>query len=1011
MSTHPPITPGGGDENADLVGEVSPPDEPQASAFESLLRHVARAPVEADIPPPAELAPGVIVAGRFELVREIGRGGFARVFEARDRVLSRPVAIKLLKWRRRLKDSELELFYREARTTARLNHPHIVTAYDWGAWNDTPFLVLELLDGESLEKHLAGKPLDEDRAWQIITEVTEALAYAHSLGVLHLDLKSQNVFVLRDGRVKVLDFGLAGLDWDEDIPGRLVRIAGGTPGTMAPEQAEGAPTDARADIWAVGVILHQLLFGRLPEQLAPGAERVSLPAGASSRAERVLARTLRRDPGARYPDAASLLASLAAAEASTPESPTAPAQGLRLGRTFGLIGLTAGILAVAWALWRVEDEKWLRSEVIPAIHRLADSNQLMAAQRLAMKANAALPGNSELRSAWRTFARPNTITTQPPGAKVFWREYNAPNAAWEYLGRTPLSLLYPVSTYRLRFELEGYRSYEAAPLPAFVQDPFPLDRVGAIADDLVHVPGGHFGPGLEGQQLALGGYLLDRYEVTNRRYKAFIDAGGYQRPEYWRQPFVKDGRALRWEEAMPLFTDRTGHRGPSTWELGSHPRGQDNYPVSGVSWYEAAAYAAFEGRELPTFSHWQRAAGLEGAGSIVQASNFAEKGAAPVGQYPGISEFGAFDMAGNVREWCFNEGIGRPGERFILGGAWNDPTYTFSSPGIQSAWDRSSTNGLRLVTYSEASPNLELAKEPVETAGAANRDYSKEKPVGDSEFRIFQRLYAYDRKPLNPVVVQKETGTDRIREKVSFDAAYGKERVIAYLFLPREGRPPYQTVIFFPGMGALPGATSFDEGGGKEGPAAFIIRSGRALMYPIYRGTFERPTELKTILPNTSVAYRDAVIQWTKDLRRSIDYLETRDDIDRERIGYYGLSWGGLLGGLIPAVEPRLRAAVLNVAGLQFVRPLPEADPFNFLPHVKIPVLILNGRYDQYFPLETSQVPMFQLLGAPPDQKRHLIYEAGHIAPRDQVIKETLAWYDRYLGPVANSTPVPSPAN
>ena len=298
-------------------GETAVPDPPEASAFESLLRQVARTPIE-DLSPTEELRPGAIVADRFEIVREIGQGGFARVFEACDRVLSRSVAIKLLKRRRRLNDYELELFYREARATARLNHPHIVTAYDWGVWDGAPFLVLELLDGESLHMHLAPGPLGEDRAWQIAAEVAQALAYAHSLGVLHLDLKSQNVFVLRDGRVKVLDFGLAGLDWDEEVPGRLTRVAGGTPATMAPEQAEVATTDARTDIWAVGVILHQMLFGRLPERLAPDAERVSLPAGTSARAQKVLARILCRDPESRYPDAAALVAALA--EARTPQA-------------------------------------------------------------------------------------------------------------------------------------------------------------------------------------------------------------------------------------------------------------------------------------------------------------------------------------------------------------------------------------------------------------------------------------------------------------------------------------------------------------------------------------------------------------------------------------------------------------------------------------------------------------------------------------------------------------------
>jgi serine/threonine protein kinase len=301
----------GSDREANLAGETALLEEPQASAFESLLRRVAETPATEDLPRTEDLRPGMTVADRFEVVREIGRGGFARVFEARDQVLARPVAIKLLKRRRRLTDAELELFYREARATARLNHPHIVTAYDWGVWNDAPFLVLELLDGESLQARLTSAPPSEDRAWEIAGEITQALVYAHSRGVLHLDLKAENVVVLRDGRVKVLDFGLAGLEWDEESPGGLSRIAGGTPATMAPEQEQGTTTDARADLWAVGVILHQMLFGRLPDRLAPEAERVPLPSGASARAQEVLGRTLRRDLQGRYPDAVALARALA----------------------------------------------------------------------------------------------------------------------------------------------------------------------------------------------------------------------------------------------------------------------------------------------------------------------------------------------------------------------------------------------------------------------------------------------------------------------------------------------------------------------------------------------------------------------------------------------------------------------------------------------------------------------------------------------------------------------------
>lgn len=135
-------------------------------------------------------------------------------------------------------------------------------------------------------------------------------------------------------------------------------------------------------------------------------------------------------------------------------------------------------------------------------------------------------------------------------------------------------------------------------------------------------------------------------------------------------------------------------------------------------------------------------------------------------------------------------------------------------------------------------------------------------------------------------------------------------------------------------------------------------------------------------------------------LGRTIDYLETRQDLDTTKLGYFGVSWGGMLVGLMPAAEPRLKPAVLLVAGLSQNPVLPEADPFNFLPRITIPVLMLNGRFDHFFPVETSQVPMFRLLGTAPEHKRQLVYDAGHLVPRSQVIKETLDWFDHYLGPV-----------
>ncbi len=234
-----------------------------------------------------------------------------------------------------------------------------------------------------------------------------------------------------------------------------------------------------------------------------------------------------------------------------------------------------------------------------------------------------------------------------------------------------------------------------------------------------------------------------------------------------------------------------------------------------------------------------------------------------------------------------------------------------------------------------------------------------------------------------------------IREKITFDAAYGNERMSAYLFLPKKGNPPYQTVIYFPGSDAIHTRSSESLSAGS-----FLLKSGRAMIYPIYKSTYERGDDLKSDYPNETNFWKEHVIMWAKDLSRSIDYLQTRDDIDSGNLAYFGVSWGGAMGAIMPAVERRIKVSVLLVAGLGFQRSLPEVEPVNFLPRIKTPVLMLNGKYDFFFPYETSQLPFFTLLGTPKENKQLFVYEGGHSVPATQIAKETLAWLDRYLGPV-----------
>ena len=366
-----------------------------------------------------------------------------------------------------------------------------------------------------------------------------------------------------------------------------------------------------------------------------------------------------------------------------------------------------------------------------------------------------------------------------------------------------------------------------------------------------------------------------------------------------------------------------------------------------------------------------------------------------------MNRFGVYDMAGNVREWCFNKGsLGE--ERFILGGGWNDPSYAFTDVYAQHPFDRSETNGFRCIRYLGSEENRADLEETIELPF---RDFLNDPEVSDETFATFLKQYAYDKTGLDAVVEAAREEENWIREKLTFNAAYGNERMMAYLFLPKHGTPPYQTVVYFPGSLAL--LISSSESFAIPfrmtlGPGSrdFLSKSGRAVLYPVYKSTFERRDELKSDYPDETHSYKEHVIMWAKDLSRSIDYLETRDDIDTDKLAYFGYSWGSGLGPIMATVEKRIKASVLLVGGLYFQRLLPEVDPIHYLPRVTTPVLMLNGKHDFFYPYETSQLPFYELIGTRKEDKELIACETSHIVPRTVLIRETLAWLDRYLGPV-----------
>jgi eukaryotic-like serine/threonine-protein kinase len=356
-------------------------------------------------------------------------------------------------------------------------------------------------------------------------------------------------------------------------------------------------------------------------------------------------------------------------------------------------------------------------------------------------------------------------------------------------------------------------------------------------------------------------------------------------------------------------------------------------------------------------------------------------------------------MAGNVREWCWNA---TPKGRVIRGGAWGENIYMFRRLSQAPPMDRSVKNGFRCARY--------LDPEKVPAAAYADlklpeaRDFYGETPVNDSIFQVYKEKFSYDKTPLNARLESKKDNPDVwTLEKVSFDAPYGGERIIAYVFLPANASQPYQTVVYFPGSASYIKDSSNDIESYYEFPLflSFLVKNGRAVVYPVYKGTFERKQEGFSFLDggNDSHQFAEFLIREVQDFRRCIDYLETRKELDSKKFAYYGMSAGGWLGGIIPAVENRLQTAVLVAGGLNPTHLRPEVEQINYVSRIKIPTLMLNGRYDTIAAYETSIKPIFDLLGTPRNQKELKVYETDHIPPRNEFMKETLAWLDRYLGP------------
>ena len=643
-----------------------------------------------------------------------------------------------------------------------------------------------------------------------------------------------------------------------------------------------------------------------------------------------------------------------------------------------------------------EKLNWARQDAIPRLYQLIQDGKSADAYKLGKEIEFIIPEDSMLVRAFAKISRKVSIFSEPKGAEIYRKDYNSDDSTFEYLGTTPVKdIRFPWVYSLLKLEKDGFETIKIGTHPYALktgENKFLIPPAGTIPTGMVLIPGGATSlnmPGLDHlDKIDLPSCYMDKHEVTNAEYKKFMDEGGYTNSALWPDKLIFNGKTIKFENAMKKFVDGTNMTGPSTWEAGYFPDGQADFPVSGISWYEAKAFAKWLNKSLPSVYHWNRAAGTKSSASIIPKSNFNGKSTLAVGSTGGVSSFGNYDMAGNVREWCENKSI--EDTRVILGGGFDDLTYMFTDFYAQGPWMRGSTNGFRCMK--EIGNSNQSAYEEI---SLPFRDYYTEEPVTDETFNFFLKQFDYDKTPLEAKILDIDDSYPyAITEKIMFKAAYDNEEIIAYLFTPKNGKPPYKAIVYFPGSNAI-----HDNNSTVISPKQFdyFLKSNYAVIHPIYKGTYERGTALTSDYQNETVLYKDHVIWWGKDLKRSIDYLESREDINSSQLAYYGVSWGGGMGALMIPIEKRFKVGLLYVAGLMFQKALPEVDQINYVTRINIPTIMMNGKYDHFFPLETSQQPMYDLMSTPIEDKKHYVFETGHYVPRKELAKEMLGWLEKYL--------------
>lgn len=693
-----------------------------------------------------------------------------------------------------------------------------------------------------------------------------------------------------------------------------------------------------------------------------------------------------------------------------------PGEALLRGLSFEIAGSGLLLLTLAGLFIYNRSRKGAAVQVdiddtVARIEQLIAQGHLAEAYDLAQEVSGQLNPDTYDVAWWDQFSAIGMIKTVPANASVEWRPYNGRNVEWREIGVMPEDgLRFPIASLQFRLSAPGYVTQEFAAANPSQNLHNPLysnegETVPGLPESRVLTLSTHEEPGMvyaaerlmligltglpfEGPYTVSGSYM-DVHPVSNAEYLAFVQSGAYLKSELWEGlPWPED---IDWRKLLSSFVDSTDQPGPAGWELGQYPDGAGNHPVTGVSWYEAEAYARWSGKRLPSVHEWARAALPLDAGmtpiavAIMNFSNFHGRGKHARGEYPSLSAVGCYDMFGNVREWAWNE---VSEGRASLGGCDTDLPYFAVWVNTESPMIRDADHGFRCCK-GDVEPALLDAVERNE------RNYEGEQPVPDEVFKaLVQPLTPVKRAVDSELLETRELGGGVTLERYQIASGYG-ERISLYCVFPKD-RKPCPALVNFPGMGSFMGSTMETDVQDILDPMDFVIRQlGCALVFPAWTGAFERfdggpfPAE-----DDLRSVWFQRTQRWIQEAAQSLNFAEEHPRLDANKVGFLGVSFGATNTLPILALEPRFKSALLFSGSLMSHYMFGFADSKNYLPRVKIPVLFMNGRYDSIVSADEELLALrMSLLGTDEAYKKQVLYDAGHWPfPQHLFKKEVADW-------------------